>query len=756
MGFKTRRFRQSFMKTAGATYLHTSASAVLLWICVTYSICPFALADETGLGSQAEAIMSLREHFEFEAVPLTVEHLMDITLESHWSYVLPATSEFPAVVFVRSKDEQTRHPVLLISSGRRWWMIQIGHFAWYWVDVRVSPDRAHIWAVLEWGNGDPGGSILLLHSRDGGWHWSMLSTIQMTWYQRHYQSLSIGPDGHGSLCVYLEHGDMGGPCPGNASPSDASKHCYCQGWDTYKTEDWGLTWSEPTFVHGTRSNFITDRRGRASLTKTSFDFAKFQSRAQATASDGRLTIPDGCRAIPLNHEIYGNAWQMYSVSDTLRLLQPSPCNNENPRLLIDSKGHDTGVSALLGLPYSCGCWIGAASMGYGEPEWAALLTCASDAPAEQQLVLYSYEDKTVRKSGPIPSLPSGCLEVDTIQIGKEGSGQLTLRGYWKPENATHPGLFIYDTADNGTSWTGPRFAQDIANPIPPIESANSGLVEIMHEATNDFRWDLEQGIALERVDPYMKPSIEDTAKLAASSNWQSPVSFSWDGEADSSDETALHFFALHPYGTPDLLKLMLDAGADVNMRTEGGATALDYAACAGRPDLAGIILAGNVQFNGASIRGNASLHWLATHNLSTVDTETGLPVVRGTWERRVAHAAFLLDHGVDPNQKNEWDRTPLHLVVEYTIPEKLKFVQVLLEHGADVNLQDGRGNTPLMVAVNGRNDEDAAPFVALLLDHGANPTTQDSEGSTALQIAEKRDLEKCVALIKDRHFQRGR
>jgi hypothetical protein len=112
---------------------------------------------------------------------------------------------------------------------------------------------------------------------------------------------------------------------------------------------------------------------------------------------------------------------------------------------------------------------------------------------------------------------------------------------------------------------------------------------------------------------------------------------------------------------------------------------------------------------------------------------------------------FLLEMGLDPNQRNGNSHTPLHLSFD---PET---IAVLLEYGADPNVQDNEGNTLLQKSwfmdtekvrlllkagadPNIPNNNGTTPLhdtldpevVALLLEAGANPNTQDKSGKTPL------------------------
>jgi ankyrin repeat protein len=151
-----------------------------------------------------------------------------------------------------------------------------------------------------------------------------------------------------------------------------------------------------------------------------------------------------------------------------------------------------------------------------------------------------------------------------------------------------------------------------------------------------------------------------------------------------SGETPLHFAAAD--NQEDVATLLLHAGADPTLMTEGGMTALHLAA--------GL---GNVQF----IR---QLYPFIT-------------------EKEVVNMAG----------DNKYGSQPIHLAATSNHPETLK---LLLELGASATTMNKRGSYPLHGAAM-VGDVEAA---LLLINAGANKNALNAEGLTPLQIAEKRVL----------------
>ena len=90
----------------------------------------------------------------------------------------------------------------------------------------------------------------------------------------------------------------------------------------------------------------------------------------------------------------------------------------------------------------------------------------------------------------------------------------------------------------------------------------------------------------------------------------------------------------------------------------------------------------------------------------------------------------LIDAGADPGvaSRNGMQVQPLHAAVA---SRNLDAVRLLLDHGADPNARQQVGYTPLMGAAGSGRDD----LVDLLLAHGADPALVAEDGKTALIAA---------------------
>ncbi|KAJ9596463.1 hypothetical protein L9F63_012502 [Diploptera punctata] len=117
------------------------------------------------------------------------------------------------------------------------------------------------------------------------------------------------------------------------------------------------------------------------------------------------------------------------------------------------------------------------------------------------------------------------------------------------------------------------------------------------------------------------------------------------------------------------------------------------------------------------------------------------PLMQAAVRGHVKVAELLVEHGASVNIRGSYCRTALFLAVTNGQHEVVEF---LLQHGADVDMSDDKKITPLMHAVKLRN----VKVAELLIKHGASVKVTDSRGRTALDYAANNHRDDVVELLK--------
>ena len=180
-------------------------------------------------------------------------------------------------------------------------------------------------------------------------------------------------------------------------------------------------------------------------------------------------------------------------------------------------------------------------------------------------------------------------------------------------------------------------------------------------------------------------------------------------------------------GTLTLLPCESQVAAPVGVRNETGRTPLYLAVWgAARPDVVRMLLASGADPNARDEFVNTPLHL----------------AVAWTDEPRVIVEA-LLESGADPSARGRYGQTPLHEAVSFEDfshsaqgRRDPAVVIRLLDAGASIHARTVSGWTPLHTAASTHGHRYVREIIETLLDRGADPAEVNSNGQTAADLAE--------------------
>lgn len=201
-------------------------------------------------------------------------------------------------------------------------------------------------------------------------------------------------------------------------------------------------------------------------------------------------------------------------------------------------------------------------------------------------------------------------------------------------------------------------------------------------------------------------------------------------QRDEKERTALHLAVLKAH--QKITKLLLERGADPNIREENGKTSLLMAAesRAPKPSRAQTNM-GRV----STVSTSATIPSMSSSTSSGSRRSSSTSYTHATSSSskpasRVAIIALLLDNGADPTIADYTDNLPLHSACKQDDIETIKLLlQKWAQHGRRdlVNQPGPMRATPIIAAVRGQH----VAIVKELIRWGANPSLKDSTGKSA-------------------------
>ena len=230
---------------------------------------------------------------------------------------------------------------------------------------------------------------------------------------------------------------------------------------------------------------------------------------------------------------------------------------------------------------------------------------------------------------------------------------------------------------------------------------------------------------------------------------------------------------------PEIVRNLLDAGADPDRLNSKGKPFLHQAVFRGSPAVVKLLLARFPETSGekidlsmlirkAILRSEKKIAMMLieycaaagkTQEINTPDASGITPLMLAAKNKDVRLITALLDAGADPAARSNSGRNVLHKISKEISPnqknsivinknlfntesenflhQKINFSQIenlvkkFIARGVSVNDADSAGNTPALIAARDKN----IPLVKLLLSQGANINAKNKDGHTLLHYA---------------------
>jgi ankyrin repeat protein len=236
----------------------------------------------------------------------------------------------------------------------------------------------------------------------------------------------------------------------------------------------------------------------------------------------------------------------------------------------------------------------------------------------------------------------------------------------------------------------------------------------------------------------------------------------------TSENTPLYpLYLAAMYGFDDLIRLLIDKGADVAAKIEGSPPLVDVAKLKGN-ETSAKLLASAIKERKAAIKaevgpvkeiaalwkkivqsvGQQDLEsikkFAASKHFGALEAEARLFVWTVLGNTKELQA--LVDAGVNPNKTYEECLTgisPLYAAVGLT--HNLEIAALLLASGANPNIEWENGSTSIFEALT----DQKAEFLKLLISNGVDVNVKMSNGKTPLIQATANDSRQCVDLLLD-------
>lgn len=239
----------------------------------------------------------------------------------------------------------------------------------------------------------------------------------------------------------------------------------------------------------------------------------------------------------------------------------------------------------------------------------------------------------------------------------------------------------------------------------PMESRCSRVITTWEELELGQRFDVTFGLHA----PVFFGRTSILKALLKTEKYKIHVNLHWPGE----EQTPLHLAARR--GHQDIVRMLIENGADVNSDNEHSTKPLHLAIVGGDDDTVNILIE-----NGAVV------------NISAEDRILLSPLLLAVRHFRESIVYVLLEGGADVDLKDFYGMAPLHYAAEDRLH---RIMNPLIENGANINSKDMLGKTPLHAAIMWKPKGALEEILRTLLKNTADINSSDDGFNTPLHAA---------------------
>ncbi|XP_038061254.1 ankyrin repeat domain-containing protein 17-like isoform X2 [Patiria miniata] len=378
-------------------------------------------------------------------------------------------------------------------------------------------------------------------------------------------------------------------------------------------------------------------------------------------------------------------------------------------------------------------------------------------------------DLSGSEEGEVSEVESFILDPDELQFDSSGNPDLravdpdTLEALLEAA-----GIDKLTTAD-GKAFTDPEILGKLTSSVSSaLDEAEAALYRMRSESGGNQANQGADGQAYADAedDPAALKSINETTEegesllsLACSGGYfelaQVLLKMNANVEDRGSKGDCTPLMEAASAGHVDIVKLLIDYGADVNAQSSAGNTPLMYACSGGHEEAVKVLLDHEANIEDHNENGHTPLMEAAssghvgiakvllergaginTHSNEFKESALTLACYKGHLEM----VQFLLEAGADHEHKTDEMHTAL---MEASMDGHVEVARLLLDHGAQVNMPADSFESPLTLAACGGHTK----LADLLIERGANIEEVNDEGYTPLMEAAREGHEEMVALL---------